>query len=197
MDQACGVHTWVRQHPPVPQSALGDLWGDRVEHPGHRRAPDRPHREGLRQRQLLWQISATAVWWALVYRWKHVNIQSAGSFSFFLIAFVSFIRCCQGWSRPPPTSISCCQLDLSSAHSSLFWFIPGLLLQRVQPRGRGAGFGRRRTIGRPLHPAAVDAKGWRQHPACDHSDQRKPQGGGDYRVQHCQKWCVIYRTAVP
>lgn len=82
MDQACGVHTWVRQHPPVPQSALGDLWGDRVEHPGHRRAPDRPHWEGLRQRQLLWQISATAVWWALVYRWKHVNIQSAGSFYF-------------------------------------------------------------------------------------------------------------------
>lgn len=63
MDQACGVHTWLRQHPPVSQPAPGDLWGDRVEHPGHRRAPDRPHWEGLWPRQLLWQISAAAVWW--------------------------------------------------------------------------------------------------------------------------------------
>lgn len=25
MDQACGVHTWLRQHPPVSQPAPGDL----------------------------------------------------------------------------------------------------------------------------------------------------------------------------
>lgn len=190
MDQACGVHSWVREHPPVPQPAPGDLWRDGVEHPGHRGAPDGPHREGLRQRQLLWQICATPVWWVLFYRWKREH-SACRIFSFYQHPPSVSFRCCQRWGRPPPSSVTCCQLDLRSAHSAFFWFISGLLLQRVQPRRRGAGFSRLCIIGRPFHPAAVDAKGWSQHPAFDHSDSRKSQRGGDDCLQHRQERYVM------
>lgn len=89
MDQACRVHPWVRQHPSVPQPAFGDLWRDRVEHPGHRRAPDRPHRERLWQRQLLRQICATSVWWVQAYDWKHVNLLTSDPLFLSPLFFVS------------------------------------------------------------------------------------------------------------